>query len=180
MNILVTGAAGQLGKTLAYVAQGSGNTYMYCDSDELDITDAQAVEAYVADNGIDVIVNCASYTAVDKAEEEPETADLVNHVAVAEMARIAKEHDVVLIHVSTDYVFDGKTYKAYADDTPAAPLNVYNHTTLSFFAKLHLQKLQGIFLHCNIFKSMVHLIALTSGITINTAMTAPAINIHAV
>lgn len=128
MNILVTGAAGQLGKTLAYVAQGSGNTYMYCDSDELDITDAQAVEAYVADNGIDVIVNCASYTAVDKAEEEPETADLVNHKAVAEMARIAKEHDVVLIHVSTDYVFDGKTYKAYADDAPAAPLNVYGRT----------------------------------------------------
>lgn len=128
MNILVTGAAGQLGKTLACVAQDSGNTYMYCDSSGLDITDAQAVEAFVADNDIKVIVNCASYTAVDKAEDEPETADLVNHKAVAEMARIAKAHDAVLIHVSTDYVFDGKANKAYVDDAPTSPLNVYGRT----------------------------------------------------
>ena len=102
MNILVTGAAGQLGKTIANAVQGCSNRYFFCDVQELDITDAQAVDAYVAANGINVIVNCASYTAVDKAEDEPEMADTINHKAVAAIAKVAKENGAVLIHISTD------------------------------------------------------------------------------
>ena len=89
MNILVTGAAGQLGRAVAKAAEGSGNRYFFCDAHMLDITDADALESFVTDKSIDVIVNCASYTAVDKAEDEPERADLVNHRAVASMAQIA-------------------------------------------------------------------------------------------
>ena len=128
MNILVTGAAGQLGRAMAKVAQGSDNTYFFCNAQELDITDSAAVESFVQTKSVDVIVNCASYTAVDKAEEEQECADLVNHKAVAAMAEVAKKHDAVLIHISTDYVFDGTACKAYVDDAPTKPLNVYGRT----------------------------------------------------
>ena len=128
MNILVTGAAGQLGRAMAKVAQGSDNKYYFCNAQELDITDSAAVESFVQAQDVDVIVNCASYTAVDKAEDEQEIADLVNHKAVAAMAAIAKKHGAVLIHISTDYVFDGKACQAYVDDAPTSPLNVYGRT----------------------------------------------------
>ena len=128
MNILVTGAAGQLGRAMAKVAQGSNNKYYFCNAQELDITDSAAVESFVQAQDVDVIVNCASYTAVDKAEDEQEIADLVNHKAVAAMAAIAKKHGAVLIHISTDYVFDGKACQAYVDDAPTSPLNVYGRT----------------------------------------------------
>lgn len=128
MNILVTGASGQLGRTIAGVVQGSVHTYFFCDSRSLDITDYDAVEDFVVSHAVDVIVNCASYTAVDKAEDEPELADLVNHKAVESMARTAKRHDAVLIHISTDYVFDGTSSVAYTEDMPLSPLNVYGKT----------------------------------------------------
>ena len=128
MNILITGAAGQLGRAMAKASQGSENKYLFCDRQNLDITDEAAVESFVQAQGIDIIVNCASYTAVDKAEDEQETADLVNNKAVAAMAKIARKHDAVLIHISTDYVFDGKACVAYTEDVPTAPLNVYGRT----------------------------------------------------
>lgn len=128
MNVLVTGADGQLGKTVAKLAEGCGNNYIFCDVSELDITDESSVEACVLQNDIDVILNCAAYTNVDKAEDSPELADAVNHTAVAGMARIAKKHDVVLIHISTDYVFDGRNGVPYDDDAAAFPLNVYGRT----------------------------------------------------
>ena len=128
MNILITGAAGQLGRAMAKASQGSENKYFFCDRQNLDITDEVAVESFVQAQGIDIIVNCASYTAVDKAEDEQETADLVNNKAVAAMAEIARKHDAVLIHISTDYVFDGKACVAYTEDVPTAPLNVYGRT----------------------------------------------------
>ena len=128
MNILITGAAGQLGRAMAKASQGSENKYFFCDRQNLDITDEAAVESFVQAQGIDIIVNCASYTAVDKAEDEQETADLVNNKAVAAMAEIARKHDAVLIHISTDYVFDGKACIAYTEDVPTAPLNVYGRT----------------------------------------------------
>ena len=128
MNILVTGASGQLGRAVAKAVEGSGNRYFFCDSHELDITDTAAVEAFMTANGIGVIVNCASYTAVDKAEDEPERAGAVNHRAVAAMAQLAKAHDAVLIHISTDYVFDGRSGVAYREDDPVSPLNVYGLT----------------------------------------------------
>ncbi len=128
MNILVTGAAGQLGKTIQNAVQDCSNRYFFCDVQELDITDAQAVEAYVSANGINVIVNCASYTAVDRAEDEPEMADAINHKAVAAMAKVARDNDAVLIHISTDYVFDGTACVAYREDSQTGPLSVYGRT----------------------------------------------------
>jgi dTDP-4-dehydrorhamnose reductase len=128
MNILVTGAAGQLGRAMVKAAQGSDNKYIFCDRQNLDISNETAVESFVQTRNIDVIVNCASYTAVDKAEDEQETAELINTRAVAAMAEIARKHDAVLIHISTDYVFDGKACVAYTEEAPTAPLNVYGRT----------------------------------------------------
>ena len=128
MNILITGAAGQLGRAMVMASQGSDNKYIFCDRQNLDITDEVAVESFVQAQDIDVIVNCASYTAVDKAEDEQDAANLVNNKAVAAMAEIARKHDAVLIHISTDYVFDGKACTAYTEDAPTAPLNVYGRT----------------------------------------------------
>lgn len=128
MNILVTGAAGQLGRAMVKAAQGSDNKYIFCDRQNLDISNETAVESFVQIQNIDVIVNCASYTAVDKAEDEQETAELINTRAVAAMAEIARKHDAVLVHISTDYVFDGKACVAYTEEAPTAPLNVYGRT----------------------------------------------------
>lgn len=128
MNILVTGAAGQLGKTIEKISTDSPNRYIFCDVRELDITDASAVDSFVSSNRIDVIVNCAAFTNVDKAEETPEVAELINHKAVADMARIAKKHDAVLIQISTDYVFDGTSNVPYEDDAQTHPLSVYGRT----------------------------------------------------
>lgn len=139
MNILVTGANGQLGRTVAVYAAGSIHNYIYTDmfGDDargvikLDVTDALAVNEFVKSRQIDVIVNCAAYTAVDKAEDEPETADLVNHVAVAGMAKAAKENDAVLIHISTDYVFDGTSGVPYREEFPVNPQTVYGRTKVA-------------------------------------------------
>lgn len=128
MNILVTGADGQLGRSLARIVNDSVDRYLFTDLAGLDIVDTDAVEAYVRENSIDVIVNCASYTAVDKAEDEPEKADLVNNRAVAGMAEVAKRNEAVLIHISTDYVFDGCACTPYKDDAETSPLSVYGRT----------------------------------------------------
>ena len=85
MNILVTGAAGQLGKTIAKFVNDSDNRYFFCNSRELDITDGKSVEAFVISNSIDVIINCASYTAVDRAEDEYELADVDTRETLVEL-----------------------------------------------------------------------------------------------
>ncbi len=136
MKILVTGANGQLGRTLARIVRGGGNTYIFTarmpDEErgirQLDITDFDAVARFVAELQADVIVNCASFTAVDRAEDEPEMAQLVNAGAVANMAKVAKDNGAVLIHISTDYVFDGSSSVPYADDAPHCPINVYGRS----------------------------------------------------
>ena len=136
MNVLVTGACGQLGKVLAKVSAGAVNEYIFtdicADSAEgvlfLDITDAPSVEAFVKDRKIDVIVNCASYTAVDHAEEEADKADMVNNAAVATLAQSAAANNAVLIHISSDYVFDGNSSVPYTEESPLSPLGVYGRT----------------------------------------------------
>lgn len=128
MNILVTGANGQLGRALVRAARGSGNTYIFTTREQLDITDSVAVRDFIFSHGTDVIVNCASYTAVDKAEDEPEKAELVNVQAVRNMADAAREAGAVLIHVSSDYVFDGCSYVPYKDGDMRNPQNVYGRT----------------------------------------------------
>lgn len=105
MNILVTGANGQLGNEMRRVSSTSSNQYIFTDVAELDITSRDSIRKMINDNQIHVIVNCAAYTNVDKAEDDFATADLLNNKAVENLAVVAKETDATLIHVSTDYVF---------------------------------------------------------------------------
>jgi len=130
-NILVTGANGQLGSEINKLSKNLDDRFFFTDYKELDITDKDAIKTFIDENRIDTIINCAAYTAVDKAEEDQELADKINHLAVKYLADIAKERDIKLIHVSTDYVFDGKNYKPYVEDDKVNPQNVYGVTKLA-------------------------------------------------
>lgn len=130
MNILVTGANGQLGCEMQRLGAVSPNNYIFTDVAELDITNAEAVMNAVKAASVDVIVNCAAYTNVDKAESDEATAELINATAVGNLARAMKEVGGTLFHVSTDYVFgcDGNTPRT--EDMPLNPLGVYGRTKL--------------------------------------------------
>ena len=130
MNILVTGANGQLGCEMRRLGAVSPNNYIFTDVAELDITNAHAVMNAVKAASIDIIVNCAAYTNVDKAESDEATAELINATAVGNLARAMKEVGGTLFHVSTDYVFgcDGNTPRT--EDMPLNPLGVYGRTKL--------------------------------------------------
>lgn len=131
MNILVTGANGQLGNEMRVVARNSADNYIFTDVAELDITDAAAVEKMVTDNDVKVIVNCAAYTNVDKAEDDREFAELLNARAVENLVQAIRRNDGVLVHVSTDYVFGGtKNNTPCREDEPANPTGVYGVTKL--------------------------------------------------
>lgn len=131
MNILVTGANGQLGNEMRRVSTDSVDRYIFTDVAELDITDREAVRRMVAQNGVEVIVNCAAYTNVDKAEDDEPMADLLNNTAVENLAVVAKEADATLIHVSTDYVFGGnRNNTPCCEEEPTHPLGVYGKTKL--------------------------------------------------
>ena len=130
-RILVTGANGQLGNAMRLLGATSRNEYRFTDVAELDITDEEAVRRAVCDGRIDVIVNCAAYTNVERAEEDEARADLLNHKAAAYLAAAAQETGATLIHVSTDYVFDGTAHLPYTEDAPTAPLGVYGRTKLA-------------------------------------------------
>jgi dTDP-4-dehydrorhamnose reductase len=130
-KILVTGANGQLGSEIKSISKDYTEfEFFFTTRQELDICDKQAVASYVLLNNINSIVNCAAYTAVDKAESEPELADKVNHLAVRNLAEIARDKKVKLIHISTDYVFNGKGYKPYPVDHFTDPVNRYGKTKL--------------------------------------------------
>lgn len=131
MNILVTGANGQLGNEMRIVSQQSAHHYIFTDVAELDITDAAAVEKMVADNDVKVIVNCAAYTNVDKAEDDRELAELLNAKAVENLAVAIRRNDGLLVHVSTDYVFGGTRNNTPCREEEAAnPTGVYGVTKL--------------------------------------------------
>lgn len=131
MNVLVTGSNGQLGNEMRIVAQKSADKYIFTDLAELDITDPLAVERMVLDHDIKVIINCAAYTDVDKAEENFETAELINSKAVENLARSIRLTEGVLVHVSTDYVFGGTPKNTpYIESDPADPTGVYGMTKL--------------------------------------------------
>ena len=131
MNILITGANGQLGNEMQRVAKTSSNHYIFTDVAQLDITDREAVMRAVKDNSIQVIVNCAAYTNVDKAEDDSETADLINNKAVENLAIAARENNATLIHISTDYVFKGDRCTPCREDWETDPLGVYGITKLA-------------------------------------------------
>ncbi len=131
MNILVTGAYGQLGSELkALVHSNSSMNFIFTDVDTLDICDEANVESFVVKNNIDWVINCAAYTAVDKAEEEKELANKINADAPGILAWVCKKHEAILIHVSTDYVFDGGNHVPYSETDPVAPIGVYGMSKL--------------------------------------------------
>jgi dTDP-4-dehydrorhamnose reductase len=129
MNIAVFGAYGQLGQSIRNIAPDYPHTnFIFTDIDTLDISDYDAVADFVFKNHPDVLINCAAYTAVDKAEQEKELAMRLNALAVDNLAKIAKKNAIFMIHISTDYVFDGKGYKPYLEEDKTCPLSVYGLT----------------------------------------------------
>ena len=132
MNILVTGSNGQLGTHMRLLAPQSKHTWLMTDVAELDITSQEAVASYVNDHDIRLIVNCAGYTNVDRAESDEETAKSINADAVAIMAQAMKEVDGTLIHISTDYVFGGnKNNTPCSEEEPVNPTGAYGRTKLA-------------------------------------------------
>ena len=131
MNILVTGANGQLGREMQRLGAVSPNNYIFTDVAELDVTDAGAVLRAAEQTRAEAIVNCAAYTNVERAEEDEATADRLNRLAPANLAAAAAATGATLIHISTDYVFDGTAHLPYAEQAPTAPLGVYGRTKLA-------------------------------------------------
>ena len=130
-NILVTGANGQVGSEMRELSKSYDGTFFFTDKETLDITDEDAVASFCRTNGITHIVNCAAYTAVDRAEDDEESADKVNRLAVSHLASAAKEQSISLVHISTDYVFDGKSYRPYIETDQTNPQGVYGKTKLA-------------------------------------------------
>lgn len=135
MNILVTGANGQLGHEMQRVAKSSNHNYIFTDVadgyEKLDITNIEDIRGMVKKNNVDIIVNCAAYTNVDKAESDYDTANLINNTAAGNLATAMKEAGGTLIHISTDYVFQGDRNTPCQEDWATNPLGVYGKTKLA-------------------------------------------------
>jgi dTDP-4-dehydrorhamnose reductase len=132
MFVLVTGSNGQLGRSLNHLVDQNKTDYrfVFATREQLDLTDFQNIRSFIEKNQFDVIINCAAYTAVDKSEVEKEQANLVNHLSVKNIAEIARDNCIKLIHISTDYVFDGLKFKPYIEKDNTSPKNVYGKTKL--------------------------------------------------
>ena len=130
-TILVTGANGQLGNEMQVIAKVyPAYNFLFVTREQLPIDDEAAVKKYFSENKIDVCVNCAAYTAVDKAESEIEKATSINGTAVGNLAALCKQYNAAFIHVSTDYVFDGTATSPYQTNHPVNPVNAYGATKL--------------------------------------------------
>lgn len=134
-NILVTGSDGQLGSEIRELVENSNfnlsdNNFYFTTIDDLDLTKHNKVKDFIIDNRIDLIVNCAAYTAVDAAETEIDHANEINHLSVENLAKLSDEFKIKLIHISTDYVFDGTNFKPYKEDETKSPETVYGKTKL--------------------------------------------------
>jgi len=130
MKVLVLGCKGQLGLCLSDQLENTAHEAIYASRDHLDITDFDATKSQIFETSPDVVINAAAYTAVDKAEEDQEAANLINHLAVANIAVACYELDCWLIHISTDYVFDGSSNVPYKEDDQTNPQGVYGETKL--------------------------------------------------
>ena len=140
MNILITGCNGQLGNEMQLLEKANPqHTYFNTDVAELDITNQAAIETFVAENAIDGIVNCAAYTAVDKAEDNEELCQRLNAEAPAYLAHAMGKRGGWMIQISTDYVFDGTNHTPYTEDENTCPNSVYGNTKL--VGELNVQKL---------------------------------------
>lgn len=130
-KVLVTGKNGQLGQSIKQLTTHYPLfTFNFVGREELDLSDDASIQSYFQKNSFDYIVNCAAYTAVDKAESDSELANQINHLAVEQLAQIAKQQDAVLIHISTDYVFNGEGFKPYIETDEVNPQGVYGATKL--------------------------------------------------
>jgi len=129
-NILVTGSNGQLGSEINELSQNYNYNFFFTCRDNLDITNKKEIEDFCTTNKINTIINCAAYTAVDKAEDDETNANSVNNLAVQHLAQISKENDISLVHISTDYVFDGTNFKPYTEEDKVKPIGVYGQTKL--------------------------------------------------
>lgn len=128
-NILVTGANGQLGSEIRTLASNYNQYhFFFTTKSDLDITSIDSIREFCTANQINTIINCAAYTAVDKAEEETDFCNAVNNTATANLATIAKEQNIKLIHTSTDYVFNGINHVGFKEDDVPNPINVYGKT----------------------------------------------------
>ncbi len=129
-SVLVTGSSGQLGSEIQELSNNYEYKFYFTDKDDLDITNADEIKLFVESNNINIIINCAAYTAVDSAESDQEQANLANCLAVKYLAKISKKKNIKLIHISTDYVYDGKNYRPYKEEDITNPNNVYGLTKL--------------------------------------------------
>ena len=131
-KVLVTGGNGQLGSEIKDLKKNYPKySFYFTDIQELDITNQQSVKVFIEKNKIEIIINCAAYTSVDKAESEFKINNQINHLAVNNFAKIAKEKNLKMIHISTDYVFDGQDYKPYVESDTVNPQSVYGETKLA-------------------------------------------------
>ena len=139
MRILVTGKKGQLGRSIKKIVHTyankdgnqNSNNFIFVGREELDLSDENLIAQYFDNNKFDIIINCAAYTQVDIAEQEPELANQINHLAVKQLASIASNQQARLIHISTDYVFDGESNKPYLETDTPNPINAYGRTKLA-------------------------------------------------
>ena len=133
MRILVTGKNGQLGKSIHKIVTNNEQTneFVFVGREDVDLSITDSIASYFSHNNFDIIINCAAHTAVDKAEEEAVFANQINHLAVAQLAQIAKTQQAKLIHISTDYVFDGESDKPYTETDTTNPVNIYGKTKLA-------------------------------------------------
>ena len=133
MFILVTGANGQLGRSIKRLVEKSkvSHSFIFISRDQLDLSYLNDIQNYFKAHKFDLIINCAAYTNVDKAELDERQANLINHLAVKQIAEIAQSHNIKLIHISTDFVFDGLKHNLYLEEDTPLPLNVYGKTKLA-------------------------------------------------
>jgi len=133
MLTLVTGVNGQLGKTLKNLVEleGTSDSFIFTSKDQLDLSHLDNIQGFIEAQKFDLIINCAAYTAVDMAENSKEEANLINHLAVKKIAEIAQANNIKLIHISTDFVFDGLKDEPYIESDYAKPLNIYGDTKLA-------------------------------------------------
>lgn len=166
LNVLITGSDGQLGQALRQHRLGREFNLIACNKSELDITQPDSIAAALAKYQPNVIINTAAYTAVDRAESEPALAELINHQAVKHLALACHQHQIRLIHLSTDYVFDGQTQRPYREEDKTNPINVYGKTkwlgeqAVRMFCKEHIiLRVSGVFSEFghNFFKTMLKL-----------------------
>ena len=133
MLVLVTGSNGQLGKSISdLVSQNNSNhDFVFATREKLDLSEFKNVRSYIEKNQFDVIINCAAFTSVDRAETETNYVNLINHLSVNNLAEVARDNNIKLIHISTDYVFDGLSLDSYDESDLTSPLNVYGMTKLN-------------------------------------------------